>query len=797
MPFAATAGKKAGIEIWRIEKMEPAPVDKAQYGSFYSGDSYIVLHTYAKGSGLQWDLFFWLGKDSSQDERGACALHTVALDDQLGGGPVQYREVQGHESANFQKLFPNIVYLDGGVASAFNHVDPDSYKPRLFQVKGKRNARVSQVALKSSSLNEGDVFILDLGRTLYLWNGKSANKYEKVQALNTLRHIINEERGGKATFEVIDSGVKNEHAAAFFKVLGPESAIKSAEEGGSDEAAEKGDAVLFEATGHGITELGRGRLDRGLLRNDACHILDTGATVYVWVGKQSPADLRKKAAQLGQKYLEDAKRPDHCSVVRIPGGGETPEFKAKFAQWDPPRVVTKDGPVVDLNRAVDHSGMLQRVRDEEEKAIKIDAGSEEVTVWRIENFAKVPVEKNLYGQFYMGDSYIVLHAYKQAGKQKWFIYFWQGQESSADERGSSALLAKQMDDDLGGDPVQVRVVQGKEPKSFIKLFKGRFVVHQGGKASGFKNRKAEDSYDTDGISLFHIKGNDASDTRAVQVAERASSLNSCDCFVLLTPGTMFVWNGSGANADERKTALSTADALKFGRSVQTIEEGSEPADFWDALGGKDDYPNSKTVDGGVIEPRLFHVSNKRRGFVDVEEIPNFNQDDLLNDDVMILDAGECLYVWVGHESQKQERDGAFQVALDYLRAKEGKPEGQEPDTPVFQIPAGGEPPGFTALFLGWNDAKSRDFGDKYAAQLAAFKKDGPKQVTRESIGFVKGVTFSYDQLKNNEAPGIDMSNKQNYLSDADFEKVFKMKRAEFEAMPAWKKSNKKKEVGLF
>ena len=45
----------------------------------------------------------------------------------------------------------------GGVESAFRHVDPTAYKPRLLHLKGKRNVRITQVELKSSSLNEGRV----------------------------------------------------------------------------------------------------------------------------------------------------------------------------------------------------------------------------------------------------------------------------------------------------------------------------------------------------------------------------------------------------------------------------------------------------------------------------------------------------------------------------------------------------------------------------------------------------------------------------------------------------------------
>jgi hypothetical protein len=44
------------------------------------------------------------------------------------------------------------------------------------------------------------------------------------------------------------------------------------------------------------------------------------------------------------------------------------------------------------------------------------------------------------------------------------------------------------------------------------------VIHSGGTASGFKNKADVDSYDTDGISLYHIKGTNALNTRAVQVS---------------------------------------------------------------------------------------------------------------------------------------------------------------------------------------------------------------------------------------------------------------------------------------
>jgi hypothetical protein len=75
--------KSSGLEIWRIEKLVPTPVPKQFYGKFYVGDSYIILHvcvvslskyakfiellqTKKKQSALEWDIYFWLGSESSQ-----------------------------------------------------------------------------------------------------------------------------------------------------------------------------------------------------------------------------------------------------------------------------------------------------------------------------------------------------------------------------------------------------------------------------------------------------------------------------------------------------------------------------------------------------------------------------------------------------------------------------------------------------------------------------------------------------------------------------------------------------------
>lgn len=46
----------------------------------------------------------------------------------------------------------------------------------------------------------------------------------------------------------------------------------------------------------------------------------------------------------------------------------------------------------------------------------------------------------------------------QSGKDQSIIYFWQGNASSADEKGASALLTVELDNELKGAATQVRYV---------------------------------------------------------------------------------------------------------------------------------------------------------------------------------------------------------------------------------------------------------------------------------------------------------------------------------------------------
>jgi tetratricopeptide (TPR) repeat protein len=61
-----------------------------------------------------------------------------------------------------------------------------------------------------------------------------------------------------------------------------------------------------------------------------------------------------------------------------------------------------------------------------------------------------------------------------------------------------------------------------------------------------------------------------------------------------------------------------------------------------------------------------------------------------------------------------------------------------------------------------------------------------------------GLIYSVEQLQIGKCPqGIDMTRREQYLSDADFEATFGMSKDTFLALPKWKRQRAKREVGLF
>ena len=220
------AGVKVGLQVWRIEQFRVKPWPTRKYGRFHVGDSYIILNTYVKEpevnpDKLAWDVHFWIGSESSQDEYGTAAYKTVELDDKLRDAAVQHREVQEAESALFLGYFggKQIMYLAGGVASGFKTVEAETRATRLLWVKGRAgNLLIKEVKLRRDAMNSGDVFILDAEEGIWQWSGKHSNAHERSKAAAFCAGL-KADRGGKVAVATLVEGETDGDATEFWRHL--------------------------------------------------------------------------------------------------------------------------------------------------------------------------------------------------------------------------------------------------------------------------------------------------------------------------------------------------------------------------------------------------------------------------------------------------------------------------------------------------------------------------------------------------------------------------------------------------
>lgn len=268
----------------------------------------------------------------------------MQLDELLGGAPVQHREVQEHESHLFQSYFKSgLRYVPGGINSGFTHVDRNAYTKKLYQVKGKRNVRVKQVAVSITSMNKGDCFILEAGKNIYVYVGSKAKRMERLKAITAANLIRDQDHAGSAAVHIIDESATESEVAEFFQILGGGSQSQVADEsaGGDDEAFERNQETtttlyrVSDAKGKlQIDTVASKPLQQSLLDTNDCFILDAaGTNIYVWVGKKCNQNEKTQAMQKAQQFLSQKNYPAWTNIQRLIEGGETSDFTQNFQGW--------------------------------------------------------------------------------------------------------------------------------------------------------------------------------------------------------------------------------------------------------------------------------------------------------------------------------------------------------------------------------------------------------------------------------------------------------------------------------
>jgi len=318
------AGQEPGVQIWRIVKFQVTHWDKDQYGEFYSGDSYILLNTYKEEDSdeLKYDVHFWIGKYSTQDEYGTAAYKTVELDTFLDDKPIQHREVQGHESKLFKSYFDAITILKGGADTGFKRVLPEAYVTRLLHIQKQADKKitVNEVPAKIGNLKSGDVFIIDDGLQLFQWNGSECTHDEKFKASSEIAKI--KEKRASAKSEVLEEDHTSKSHPALKKLKAGESKAKTAIQ------ATKEMLKISDEEGS-LKEVRLAEYGRNQLLSGDVFLVNNGEHCFVWIGKEASVDERKNAIPYASNYLSKTETP-WLPVTVIGEGKETADFDASF-----------------------------------------------------------------------------------------------------------------------------------------------------------------------------------------------------------------------------------------------------------------------------------------------------------------------------------------------------------------------------------------------------------------------------------------------------------------------------------
>jgi len=929
--FGRNLGAAPGIVVWRMGGgHKPQMLCEQQLGEFDGEGAFLVLHTLQPS--VRYDVFLWIGASVGTCERSTAQKALSEVCAALSAPAVVHCENQGHESVKFIALWKQL----GGLRSPKS---PEGSN-RLLRVTGRRYTRMTEVPLSRGSLEGGGLFILDAGSEIFIigestWLGQTSssaatapgfNRHE-VAAVRTAAKRIQDTRDGQA--RVVSLAEEPGAIERFWAALGEEMpprlpAPPSVARTAATEIADmpdllrsKADARLYRQQANGgdvWTEVNSSQgpappFRRDSLSSDDVALLYTGREAFgvaVWCGRHVHPARRERIWCNVAMFFKEKSLPSHMPVTLYHEGHEEATFRSFFKQpFETLQVACFGGRLGAPKSGIWCQGVagrpgltkLQGWAGSRKGSVNaayemLDVGG--VTVWRACHPELVEVDFARCGQFFDSNCYLVLHEWRIGGVRKAVIYFWQGAEVQLDDRQNGEALVKRLNKEkFAGKAATMYVTMGREPESFLVLFKGRAIMQRGEAVQGFRDPQAQvgdlETKDTEGdcnaVScvpeeggtytakprLYRIMGTNTLNAKAMQVDLAAQSLSSSNAFVLVREGNVpVVWRGKGATSVEVVVGKTVARILCPGSAVdaEVVVQGTEPPWFWTNIGGAGQPEVGPLTLEPELEPRLFRASLAGEKLF-LEEAFYFSQADLFSDDVMLLDTYSQLFVWIGANALPSHREGALSLGLQYLEdALDGRPA----STPVATVHGGHEPPLFTCHFQSWDSvlrpAKVVESGRQasepvlqesrrpfpWNASLQGPGVDG-KQATQPQTANSRGAgkaappglirvrsiptplraahrnrdtanqvraqssaaaaprspmermvfadprerVCTYEELEGvgNRPQDVDPRRKEQYLTEEEFIKVFKVSKDEFASLPAWKQQSAKKAAGLF
>ncbi|ESN93094.1 hypothetical protein HELRODRAFT_96186 [Helobdella robusta] len=629
-----------------------------------------------------------------------------------------------------------LLYIEGGrTTCGFFTVEETVHQNRLYKVSEQLTLTLDACPLEVQTLDHRHVFIVDCGKIIYVWMGRKSKLMIRSKARLIAEKMNKNERKGQTEVVGVNQGLEEAEFWEIFggpplspimessydvhAIMPPPVLYRVGLGMGYLELPQGMYVCVFELP-HGI-------LEQSVLDTKGVFILDCYTDVFIWIGRKSSRLERAAALKLSQEIHALIKRPSYAGVTRCLEKTELQTFKSKFKGWDDviPVDYTRTSESV-IRRGADLKVIMERDKIKvdlsalfmsRQPAMTIEEADQLMQEWNDDldgmesfvlegkKFVRLPEEEK--GQFYTQDCYVFLCRYwvpaEPAGDPKksaangneddaineeeeedeeeleddfkCVVYFWQGRDAGNMGWLTFTFSLQKKFEALFGDKLEVvRTHQQQENIKLLSHFKYKFMIHQG--------KRKQTQLDENGklpVTMYHLRANGSPLTlRCIQIPATASNLNSAFCYLLKVPfnsddqqGIVYVWIGKRASHEDAKSAEDMAESI-FGstHSIQILNEGEEPDNFfWIGIGGRKKYE----TDADYMQyARLFRCSNEKGYFSVSEKCSDFCQDDLADEDVMILDNGEQVFLWVGRKTSDVEIKLAFKSAQVYIQHMRNK-----------------------------------------------------------------------------------------------------------------------------
>ncbi|KAN0035550.1 hypothetical protein ACTA71_004830 [Dictyostelium dimigraforme] len=326
------------LKIWHVRNRNKFEISQNEFGLFYNQSCYLVLFTlFATDGSNNSILYYWQGRFSSSEDKGAAALLAKDVGKELNRSCIHVRTVQNKEPNHFLEHFQGrMVVFKGPRPNATTEVSLEilsSSLQGLYHVRGTEAINIHSIQVEKviSSLDSNDSFILVTYKDTisFIWVGKYSD--EKEAALQISSNVFT-----GYNFQLINEG---QETSEFWESLENNSSSSSTKEYYNQlrTVEQEKKTRLFQCSNNSgvfkvfeIHDFSQDDLD-----SDDVMILDNQKQIFVWVGKESSDTEKLMANETALDYIMNA--PTHRRddpIFTIQEGFEPHEFTFNFHAWE-------------------------------------------------------------------------------------------------------------------------------------------------------------------------------------------------------------------------------------------------------------------------------------------------------------------------------------------------------------------------------------------------------------------------------------------------------------------------------